>query len=66
MYYIKTKLSKETEIRVEVHGDDIYTKCTKCGKEILADTTILSELLEEGNLDGSSMCCEKCSENYKK
>lgn len=41
-------------------------KCTRCGKEILADTAILLELLEKGNLDGSGMCCEKCSENYKK
>ena len=61
MYYVKAKIGREAEIKIEVHGDDIYTKCTKCGKEILADTGILSELLEEGNLDGTSMCCEKCS-----
>ncbi len=66
MYYVKAKLNEEAEIRIEVHGDDIYTECMKCGKEILADTAILSELLEEGNLDGTGMCCEKCSENYKR
>lgn len=61
MYYVKTKIGREAEIKIEVHGDDIYTKCTKCGKEMLVDTGVLSELLEEGNLDGTGICCEKCS-----
>ena len=66
MYYVKAKLNKETEIRVEIHGDDIYTECMECGKEILVDTAILLELLEEGNLDGTGICCEKCSKVIKK
>ena len=66
MYYVKTKIGKEVEMKVEVHGDDIYTKCSKCGKEIQADMQILSELLKGGNLDGTGMRCEMCSENYKR
>ena len=65
MYYVKTKINKEVEMKVEVHGDDIYTKCSKCGKEIQADMEILTELLKEGNLDGTSICCEDCSKEVR-
>ena len=66
MYYIKNKIGDNIEVRTEIHGDDVYTKCGKCNKEILVDTSILVELLEEGNLDGTSICCEECSAEFVK
>ncbi len=61
MFYIKTNISDNLEIKVDLYDDEIYTQCPKCGKEIQAETEVLKQVLEDGNLASSSLYCEKCS-----
>jgi len=61
MFYIKTNISDNVEIKVDLYDDEIYTKCLKCGKEMQVETEILKQVLEDGDLSSSSLYCEKCS-----
>lgn len=61
MFYIKTEISDNVGIKVDLYDDEIYTQCPKCGKEIQIETEVLKQVLEDGDLASSSLYCEKCS-----
>lgn len=61
MLYIKTNISDNIEIKVDIYDDEIFTQCPKCGKEIQVETEVLKKILEDGDLASSSLYCEKCS-----
>ncbi len=61
MFYIKTKIADNLEIKVDLYGDEIYTKCGKCGKELEVDTETLEKVLKHGDLVSTTMYCDKCS-----
>lgn len=59
MFYVKTKVNDETEIRTEITDENVFTICPVCGKEHAID---ISEIFEiGGDLYSSQVCCEKCS-----
>lgn len=63
MFYIKTKLTEEIELKVPLYGDEFYTACTGCEKEIQVDERFIAELINEGgDLAGTSIKCAKCTE----
>lgn len=61
MFYIKTNISSDVEVKVDLYKDENYTQCPKCGKEIQIETEVLKQVLEDGDLASSSLYCEKCS-----
>lgn len=61
MFYVKTNISDDVEIKVDLYDDEIYTQCPKCGKEIQVETEVLRQVLLDGDLASTSLYCEKCS-----
>lgn len=62
MFFLKTKITDEIEIRVPIYGDEIFTICPDCGKEIEADSDLLADIFKDGgNLESTSLCCKECS-----
>ncbi len=61
MLYIKTEISDNVEIKVDLYEDEIYAQCPRCGKEIQVSTDVLKDILEDGNLSGTSLYCGECS-----
>lgn len=60
MFYVKTKLNENAEIRVEIDSENVFNYCPKCGEEVVVD---LSEVFSDGTGDlyNTSVCCAKCS-----
>lgn len=65
MFYVKTNITDDVEIKVNLYDDEIFTQCTKCGKEIQVDTELLKSILEDGDLASTSIYCEECSKLEK-
>lgn len=62
MFYVKTNISNNAEIKVELYEDEIYTHCYECGKEIQVDTDILINIwTTDGDLSSTSIKCKECS-----
>ncbi|CAM4101254.1 hypothetical protein L1N85_10910 [Paenibacillus alkaliterrae] len=56
MFYIKTEHGGK-QIKVEIFGDEIYTICFNCGKEIQVDDETLREVMKDGDLSSTSLSC---------
>lgn len=63
MFYVKTNLNKNIEIKVDLYDDEIFTQCPKCGKEIQVDNETLANILKDADLIGTSLYCVECSKN---
>ena len=61
MFYIKTSINDNVEMKIDIYDDEIYTQCVKCGKEIQVPTEVLQEVLENGDFASTSLYCEECS-----
>lgn len=61
MFYIKTSINDNVEIKVDLYDDEIYTQCANCGKEMQVETGILKEVLKDGDFASTSLYCEECS-----
>lgn len=64
MFYVKTEINDNIEIKVDLYDDEIFTRCPKCGKEIQVETQSLRTILNGGNLASSSLCCKECSKEF--
>lgn len=62
MFYIKTNISDDVELKVDLYDDEIYTQCTECGKEIQIEKEELIDILQNGDLASTSIKCEQCAE----
>lgn len=62
MFYVKSKLNDEVEIKIEINDENTYTNCPECGAEVQVDLSDMTD--ERGYLDlfGTSCYCRKCSE----
>jgi hypothetical protein len=57
MFYLKTH-HEGKPIEVEIYGDEIFTRCYNCGKEIQVDDQLLREVLADGgDLSSTSLAC---------
>ena len=62
MFYVKTKIGCST-IETEIDGENLFTRCPQCGKEILVETEDLKSIFENGgDLCSTTMDCPECSE----
>lgn len=60
MFYIKKKISNDIEVNIDLYDDEIYTKCTKCGKEYQMSNEDLIHVLENEDLVSTTIECDKC------
>lgn len=62
MFYVKEKINDSMEISIEINDENVFCTCPKCGKEVGVD---LVEVLEEGDLLSTQVCCNTCSETMR-
>ena len=62
MFYVKEKINDVMEISIEINDENVFCTCPKCGKEVRVD---LNEVLEEGDLVSTQVCCNTCSETMR-
>ena len=62
MFYVKEKINDVMEISIEINDENVFCTCPKCGKEVRVD---LVEVLEEGDLVSTQVCCNTCSETMR-
>lgn len=65
MFYIKTKISGDIELKIPLCEDEIYTGCPRCGKELQLDSVDLADIIKEQALSSTSVYCEECSKLIK-
>lgn len=64
--YIKTKITDDIEINIQLYSDQIYCKCPVCGVEVNVDADQLLDILEnDGDLTTTAVYCDPCSEKYR-
>ena len=59
MFYVKEKINDVMEVSIEINDENVFCTCPKCRKEVRVD---LVEVLEEGDLVSTQVCCNTCSE----
>lgn len=66
MFYVKTNITDDVELKVDLYDDEIFTQCANCGKEIQVETEELRQVLQDGDLTSTSIYCKNCSKEVKK
>ncbi|WP_091016067.1 hypothetical protein [Paenibacillus amylolyticus] len=57
MIYIKKEMDGQQQ-EIEIFGDEIYTRCFKCGNEFQLDEELLLDILaESGSFSGTRISC---------
>jgi hypothetical protein len=59
MFYLKKEIGN-----VPIYGDEIFTTCLDCGKEVQFDEISLAEIIGDGtdfDFAGTSVICEECT-----
>ena len=62
MFYVKEKINDAMEVSIEINDENVFCTCPKCGKEVGVD---LVEVLEDGDLLSTQVCCNTCSETMR-
>lgn len=62
MFYVKKKI-KGKVIRIDIDYDNVFIKCSECGKEIMVDLVELAKD-EKFDLYGISARCVECSKKF--
>lgn len=61
MFYLKTELDGRIQ-KVDIYDDEIFTACTKCGKEFQVDSDLIMSIFEDdGDFASTSISCGSCS-----
>ena len=62
MIYLKTELENGEQVKIDLYGDEFYTTCPKCDKEVHLDRDMLKNLLND-DCDFATTCfyCDECS-----
>ncbi|MCC2249111.1 hypothetical protein JUJ52_03945 [Virgibacillus sp. AGTR] len=62
MIYIKAKLNRDVEIKVDLYGDEFRSFCPKCAKEFDISIEEVADLVKDGrDLAGTAIYCLECS-----
>lgn len=63
MLYVKTQITNNLEIKVDLHENEIYTTCPGCEKEVQVEPEHLVQIITDcDNFSETSMYCDICSE----
>ena len=61
MFYVKEK-TNNTEIRIEIDDENVFTVCPKCGSEFSVCPRELAKSIDF-DLYSTRICCDHCSLN---
>jgi hypothetical protein len=65
MLYVKTSLTDDITIMVDIVKENVYTQCPGCGAEMSVD---LDQIVKDngGDLNNTEAFCSKCLEQIKR
>ena len=64
MFYVKATLAEGVEINIDITNENVFTRCSDCGKEMNVD--IVEEARgTEIDLYGTICLCEECTHKMK-
>ena len=65
MFYVKAQINDAISLTAEIHDDNVFTRCPKCGRELAID---IVELFRDGESDlyGTAVYCAECSRKRSK
>ena len=65
MFYIKTRIGKETQLTTDITDENVFTRCVECDAELQVD---LVELASDEHFDlySTGICCSRCSYKHWK
>ena len=63
MFYLKTKLANGRVVKTDITDENVFTRCTDCGRELPVD---LAEVFAdgEGDLFSTSIICSACTKKH--
>lgn len=67
MFYVKTKINDQIEVKIDLYDDEIFTQCPACGAEMEVDSkTIITVLSDGGDFASTSIyCTTDCAKKLK-
>ncbi len=63
MVYAKIKVKDDLEMRTTIHGNEFYSRCPVCGKEVPID--VQRDLPKNSSFSDISVYCDECNEATK-
>ncbi|MGI1659613.1 MAG: hypothetical protein ACRKFN_11590 [Desulfitobacterium sp.] len=67
MLYVKTKITDNFEIKVDLYDDEIFTDCPNCGKEIEVGAEDIKWIIDNGGDFVSYVeICDSCMKHLEK
>lgn len=62
MLYVKARISDNTEIKVDLYEDEIFSTCPECGKEVQVEPVVVASIINsEDGFSGTSIYCDDCA-----
>lgn len=58
MFYVKSQINEEMTASIEIHDNNVFTRCPVCGKEKQVD---IQDVLQDGDLYGTAIYCGDCA-----
>ncbi|NEW66066.1 hypothetical protein H1220_04425 [Carnobacteriaceae bacterium zg-84] len=64
MFYIKQKVGNDLELTIDIHDENVFTRCPYCGVEFSVD---LAEVLSEKDSDlfSTAVVCTACTKKLR-
>lgn len=62
---IYTKARGAELVIVPLKDDEIYSQCPVCGTEVLVDYDMFVSIVNDGEMEESSVYCDPCSDKYQ-
>ena len=64
MFYVKAAIDGTVEVKVELHDDNIFCRCPKCGIEVEVDIAALFHDSDD-DLFSTTVFCDKCGKEIR-
>lgn len=60
MFYVKSQINEDAQLRIDITDENVFCTCPKCGSEVLVDLVEIFQD-EETDLFGTAVYCTECS-----
>ncbi len=67
LFFVKTRISNECEIKAEITDENVFCRCGECGTEFAVDLMYWADLIAEEGIGcyGHTVYCEECTQKRR-
>jgi len=67
LFFVKTRISNECEIKAEITYENVFCRCGECGTEFAVDLMYWADLIAEEGIGcyGHTVYCEECTQKRR-